>query len=371
MREKKGGVYLRGAVWWVFFEGPDGREQESAKTADRNIAVRYLEKRLREVENEKDGLKKFVSRDQRRVTVDELLDALLRYLEIHCPKSLRTAKDAIKHARDHFGTLRASEVTPGRIRDYIAWRTAPGKRPQGAKPATVNRTLEKLQRAFTLGIEDGRISFAPKFDYLPEENARQGNVPAEDFEKRMAKIEDEDYRDLFEWLYWTGMRPGAAIGLTWKGFDRETWTLDLHASLDKIGKGSILELTGTFREIIARRLARRRLSCPLIFHLNGRRLTSYLPRWHAAGKAAKVPSFVPYDLRRTSIRNNIKAGIPEKVCMALSGHRTRATFDRYHIVNGEDLRAAAEAREHYENLLRRACGKPAQMLQSALHSESE
>ena len=340
-----GSLFRRGRVWWAVYYLEGRRIQESLGTDDPDVAARRLQKlrKAREAGT-------YLAPAERRVTVAELLDDLIVHLKVKGASSAGKVASHLKAVRLELGHIKAPQLDTATVeRAQAAWHDA------GVAPATVNRRCEALRQAYGLAARrtPPKVRTVPHIPLLKVRNARQGFLSRADFEALLRSLVDPDVRDFVEWFWWTGMRPKEIRLLTWEMFDRETWTLSLDPRAAKTGHGRVIPLEGALRAVFERRLEARRLDCPLIFHRvsrgrAGRPVKDFRLQWRAALKAAKLPAgLIPYDLRRSALRNMVRGGTDYTVAMKISGHRTRSTFDRYNITSTEDLRAAVERTTAY------------------------
>ena len=353
------------AIWHVAYWGPvDGRIveiRESAQTSDERKARQFLKERLREVGNHRVGAARFQGPRQERVTVEELLKALDADYVLRGIRGLRESRNHAKPIRAFFGFRRAMDVTPNLVREYIVERKSSvrvvgGKRVVGLANSTVNRENELLNRAFRLAVSEGTLSRAPSIPFLPEHNTRQGFFERFEVENLILHLR-EPLAGMTEFAYATGWRLGEIRGLMWEHVDRRAREIRLPDSLSKNGAARSIPLDENLWALIERRWTRREHRTPdgksslskYVFHFRGRPTPETTIRrwWLEACTKAALPGRLFHDLRRSSVRDMIRGGVPQTVAMTISGHKTASMFARYDITSMADKVEALKLRQRY------------------------
>ncbi|HEX7422878.1 MAG TPA: site-specific integrase [Terriglobales bacterium] len=336
-----GRVYQRGERWWIEY-WHRGRQYRESAGATEKVAQKKLRARLAERLSSR-----FIGPNAERVTVGELLDALASDLEKRKTKSPSTGYH-IDKVRKLFGLDRAIDITEERLDRFIK-----EERQLGLADSTINRELCVLRQAYRLAWKRKRLRDIPVFELLPEDNARQGFFEHHELEAVVAHLPEVAYAEATRFAYFSGWRRGEILPLRWDAVDRTAGEVRLKTS--KNGHGRVLPLEGELRALIERRWAARQVTprkgetflSPLVFHRNGRPIGDFRKVWDKAFEKAQVPRRLFHDLRRTAVRNMIRAGVPQSVAMSITGHRTVSMFLRYNITSDEDQREALRKVEAY------------------------
>jgi integrase len=346
----QGRLFLRGRVYWIAYYHRGEEIRESANSEREGDARRLLRERLRTA-----GTTAFTDPKVERVTFDELAEAYLRDYRINGKRSVRDADRSVRHLATMFGDMRACDIDADRIETYKDARLAE-RSPTGTpiRPATVNRELAALRRMFSLACKT-RPGFRhrPHIALLAENNTREGFADPALFDAIVHELRqrDADVADVAEFAYQAAWRRGEVLTLQWSDVewrapDHSAAVLQLRRAHSKNKQPRVLPLSDELLAIVQHRWTLRRLDCPYIFHRSGRPIRDFRTSWRKACKAAGVTAgragLVFHDLRRSGVRNMRRAGVPEGVAMKISGHRTRAVFDRYNIVSEDDIAEAVE-----------------------------
>ena len=346
-------IRVEGQVNWFSVICVRGTQHEiSTGTPDLKLAKRVHRQKLDELAADRQGLKQFTTPQHRQLQFGSLLDDLVSDYRVPRVKSLASVLSHLKPLRDHFGDWRALEINFRAIEAYVTTRREDEK-----SNATINRELELLRRALRRAHDRQLLHSIPKVRVLPENNTRQGFFERPDLEAVVAALPGY-LQDFTRFAYLTGWRKGEIIPLKWTDVDPDAGAIRLRPEAAKTGRGRTVMLEGDLAELIDRRWQARLIEkdgdvrvSALVFHRDGEPVGDFRKAWAIACQAAGVPHKLFHDLRRTAARNMVRAGVPERVAMAVTGHLTRSMFDRYNIVSEDDLRMAAQKTTMYVDTL--------------------
>jgi integrase len=354
-----GSVYRQGRIWWFAYTGPDGkRKAESSESTRKSDAERLLQRRTGAREH---GLPVIPRAEQ--YTFEEGAQAMLNDFRVNGKKSRDEVERRIRlHLQPWFGGKRLTGITKADVDAYIAHRQAQGivrkgERVGDVSNAEINRELQHLKRIFNLAMQGGRLGSRPHIPMLRENNVRTGFFEPAALASVLRHL-PTDLQPVIRFAAITGWRVSSEVlPMEWRRVDFAAGEVRLDAGTTKNGEGRVFPLTAELRQVLqAQHEAKKRLAqeghiVKQVFwrmvakgrggELKPREILSLSKAWKVAARAAGQPDRIPHDLRRTAVRNLVRSGIPERVAMQMTGHKTPSVFNRYNIVSDGDLKDAA------------------------------
>jgi integrase len=311
------------AIWWMKYYVNGKAIRESSGTGKETEARRILKEREGRVAAGQPVLPR-----ADRIRYEEAARDLREHYQVTGSRNLEEAGARFLHLDAHFTSRRLAAIGPADATAYARRRQE-----KGASNGTINRELAILNRMLRLA--------QGFFEREPFEIVRRNLSPDLQVAVTIAHT--------FGWRM-----QSEVLTLELRQVDLGAATIRLDPGQTKNDEGRLVYLTPELRGILKAQVDRvfelmhrtGRIIPHLFPHLSGRfmgqRIRDFRKAWATACKKAGCRGMLRHDLRRTAVRNLVNAGVPERVAMTVTGHKTRAVFDRYHIVSPADLQEASQ-----------------------------
>jgi integrase len=338
-KDPKSGKLVEVGPWWMKYYDQGKPYFQSTRKYKKREAEAVLTKAMGAVnDGQREGAQ------IHRTRFEDLIALLELDYQLKARKTWSRRLQHIEHLRKSFGRMRVKSITSDRIQHYITRRQR-----EGVANGTINRELECLHRMLVLGSRctPPKCGPPPHFSKLREDNVREGFFEHDEFLALRGAAADH-LKLAMTIAYYTGMRQGEIIGvngLKWEEHvNLEEGTIRLAIKDTKTKIARVIYMTGDFLLVMMKMKQVRDqhyLACPYVCHLRGQPIKQMKRSWKTACQRVGLEGKTFHDLRRTGVRNLVRAGVPETVAMKISGHKTRSVFDRYNITSEEDLKQAA------------------------------
>ena len=326
---------MRGCrYWYAQFYDVNGKQRRVSTRTEIKMEAQSV---LRNLLTDKSRGVQF----ERKILYAELRSALLQNYRERENKSLFVMSDGnetiwgLKRLDDYFQGWPVAKITTDAARDFTQKLLA-----EGCANGTVNRSLACLRRMLNIAHEDGKLRTVPKIRMLKAGQPRKGFLEREKFESLLTNL-PANTKPLVTFLYYCGVRLGEALQINWDQVDLDAALVRLESDQTKTAEARTIPLP----DVLIGMLKLQERGETVFDGTNLRKAWQKACAATGLGTLTEVKGkrdpvyngLIIHDLRRSAIRNLIRAGVHEKVAMAISGHKTRSVFDRYNIVDTEDI----------------------------------
>ncbi len=331
--------------YWIQYRLPDGKQRkECVGTSIEEARAAEGKRKAQKVENPR-ILQKI---PEEKMTFQELTEWYLSLEKVKSQAYYPTLKINLASFNVELGAKIISQIKPVDLENYQAKRKA-----AGYSDSYVDQEVTAAKTVVNKAFDNDFVSGETVKVFKRVKKLLKRNANARD---RILSLEEVNL--LMECLprhtkailvagFFSGMRRGEILSLTWDKIDMERRVIRLEATDTKDKEPRVIPVCDELFQVL--KAVPRALHDNHVFLFKGKPVKDIRTGLSDACRKAGIVygrfeknGFVFHDLRHTFNTYMRKAGVPESVIMEITGHSTREMFDRYNTVDHDDKRQAIE-----------------------------
>lgn len=162
-------------------------------------------------------------------TYDYIFNHYLKHTDLREKTIMRKKSEYKKHVKDKFGNIKMSDIKQSQCQEFRTYLMENINSPNSARTiwAGFKVVINYAMKHFGLRA-DPTLSISPikRIKPKPKYMLRQ------EFEDNIARIKDKDYREILTVMFYTGLRVGECMALTWSDYNRYKKEISINKTMD-------------------------------------------------------------------------------------------------------------------------------------------
>jgi integrase len=329
--------------YWINYRLPGGKQKrEAIGYSIQEARDAHGKRRVQKREN-----RIFDIKAETTMTFSELSQWYLSLEKVKALASYPQIEIALANFNAVFGTWIIANIKPTDLENYQVLRTKANK-----SAAYIDNEMTTVKVMLNKAIDNDMLAEEAKRPFKklkpllphPNSNARDRILSPSEY-NQLYSCASPHLKAIIATGFYTGMRIGEILNLTWDKVDLKARTITLEATDTKTGEPRKTPICPALYNIL--NALPSGIGKASVFTYNGKRIKDIKESMRTACKRANIPygrkvqnGITYHDLRHTFNTYARKAGIDKETIKAITGHASDAMFGRYNKVDSDDIQNA-------------------------------